>query len=1353
MERGAPTFGAGGTDRERPPEREHDPLRAIEALHADVLRTEHLRALWEKFGSPPEPPPPDVAGVTVVARDFRDAEALLRAPEIRGHRSVEGQLVHRLTSYFAEDQSLWEFLAHARSLKPGASSGNVWNYWTPPSARSELHSALAWIPPGAGRLSRDAFVATPREPFGVLDSDARDAVLAGVAKLPTADARRDALLRCFDIDVNAVLQQLDHFALRSEDRAEIFRHAAAYAPDVLPPYLPQLAEEHPDLARALLDTVIAHGLLAGADAIARFPFTPAERREREEQLAAAHPVDAIANRAALARFLTRTTIGSAMEVAFAHLERELPRDPIARLTALDALAHDDADITDRLTPMIRAALRDTLGAVREPLDALRRDVAEIRKVPVDKVVWSYDIFDELGWERKAHNEETRRIARTRRALGPPRVRTLAIAAFAQSINEHPFVGHGDAAITPTERFAVVEEAIADNRVTGPRDRQEEWTEWAAFASPPRTPRERATTRELLRRLAEVSPTDFVVASITASRTAKDLAEHLPALRAVAPEHLERALSITDGGPARIFANADRATARWIVDAVFGSDEHPEDRMYLIACIPSKFQPLLLRHIDRYRTRGVMPYAAFPDAALALRALNIGTAPTSHLSELPEPERAEHVAEFGALFARHRSRGMRALAAMAGQLDGDALRRGVFRTVHTLLNALPDAFLPEPVRSRATGRRALPDPLRGGVWGSHRGQRPLVRASSGKDAVETPGDAQWNRIAAFIPFCPPERVRELLTVWAPLGPRLERRPNARARERSAAERPDSSVLLLAFRLREDPEQLMARCPFLTARDTPFSKHAIAFARRPDALLTLLGERGDEIASFLGNRDTRDRFVSHIAGADDPATAWAFIKRFADSYGTMIPEPDRRAAITLEMVLRESASWSIAGSIRYAVSDRRAVPIAHAGAREFTHPTFTDGRLDLTSLTAPELERLIRDRLDALFVEDPNDRLRADAANRSSVEHHQLSTAQLPAGTLIHYTSVDVLPAILAEANCCGETVGIESTADSFPLFVDVLRIREHDAAMRIPDIFAHPEYHEEYAWFDHGVALVYPRRGDPAARFHGEEAPARDRLDIHHLCFVGIPNSELGAIILTNEVAADAFDDVLERTKAAVVKSGMYVPIVRADGEILFTPQGFDAREAAAHPYGTLADLLDDAAALAPLDRPQPSAAHEFTLQRHLLEAERNAIAFAEEFGVPPEYRALVRTAARLHDIGKFEAAATGQEIANVVAAERELAKVRALDPEVKRQILVLIRHDELLGDILKETTIGDDGTAVCTPDAERTIAEFHDRFPLPLHRTLLRVLYEADVRAIGNGMHERWQVREKLAALADRLFP
>ncbi|MBI4256505.1 hypothetical protein HY626_00430 [Candidatus Uhrbacteria bacterium] len=1296
-----------GVEYELARERERGPIQAVESLRKDTQRMIRLHALWDKFAQPPESPLSDITTSTLVERDIQDAMELLRAPEVR-LKEFSLLVIDRLVSFFSAEGSLQIFLTEVVRV----TQDYFFHFSTVSGIRQRLRTLMHTLPVDDRRFFQDGFIPTKGDPFGVLDPDVRDETLLRIVELPAGVKRLNAVLSFLTIDANACLQQIDRFELTNQDRETVFRAVAVHSPDVLPPYLPFLAEQDPHLARDLLSQVVEHSFVVGVDAITRFPLTHAQRGKVESQLIASHPRDFFLHFEELSQFLTSLSVPKALEIALSHLESNLPEDPVERLHILDSLTQDDTGFTDEITPIIRRALGEALKELTPVLEELRRDIAQMRQVPKDQVSWSFDLLDTLSWELKTEDQENARIRQAQQRLGSSRVRPLLLSAFAVSVGESPMgFGSKDRPLSLAQRRVILEEALEAGQVNGPPpDEQAEWTGWGEFAYQPRSSQEAKNMRVLLDRLVQVSPTDFVIA--WASQKGEIARAYKPILLTVAQEHLENALHFIDvSGQAIVFANMDLKTTKWLVDKVFGSNTLTS---FHIPHIPQNVRPLLRPYIERYRKQEEMPYAAFPDVATALYAFDVSPTFASQIANLPESERLLRIEEFSALMNAHPKRGIRALQSL-GLKDEYTLRRGILRTIGMLLDRFPDAFLdPKP-------------------------EAPVQPQRSGGTSF----DEKWHRMLMFIPFCPPERFGELVGEWEPWLKRQQQR------RETWGGKYFSDFFLMAFRLHKKPQEAVDAFSFFLDPGSPVivKPYELAHAVSIEELFALTKTHGDEMGELLGNPDTRGRIIQYLKESEHPKATWEMIRRFADSYRSMIPEADRRAKITSELVLKGNRT-RLSGSIRYATVGSQVLPVTHVGVREaFVHPQVTDGRLELTSLTKVELERVVRDRLQRVFTPDINSCLGADAHNRDIARQVKEGGWQVPAGTLIHYTSPAVLPAILAEGNCCGETIGIQSRADSFPLFVDVLRVRDQDGSVKVPDLMEHPEYHENYGSFDKGVALVYPRRCRTSF-FPGEEKIASTfGPDIHHLVFVGIPHTELGVIVLTNAVEARSFDDVLERTKTAVVKSGVYVPIVRASGDLLFTPEEYDKREAFAHPYATLEDFFRDATAFNTLDRPQPSAVHEFTLKEHLLAAERNVMALSEDLQVPFEMRDLVRAAARLHDVGKFDAVKSGQEIANVIAAERELNKVRGLDPEWKRRILVLIHHDELLGDILKGTSIDPDGTMTRTPEVTRKIQLFHDRFPSQTDRLLLRVLYEADVLAIGNNMYQEWQIQEKLRGL------
>ena len=1287
-------------------------LQAVESLCEDVQRLKHMQALWEKFGRPPAEVPGDIVAAKVLDRDIDEAIELLRSPEFQMNKQAMEQLQERLISFFFHDKSLDVFIE--RLAQTSQSYTNLENVRVPAQARRYLQSFVWRLRTGDTRHNPEAFVYVHSELFGVLDPDARDAILSRIAALPSAGKRMEAVQRAIDIDANACLEQLNSFQLTHTDRLEVFRQVALREPDVLPHYLHELAQDEPALARELLNKVVAHSIAVGSSAIDRFPLSPDERKAFEQKLVRQNPLEAITLRKELRGFLTQCSFEEAMEVAFDHLDKDLPADPLARLHALQEVGRDDDDISDHTTVAIRTALHRARAIIDPQLRALRQEIASLRDVPEEDVSWTYELLDNLRFNYVSLNptEGDRCVNHMRAALGSPMTRELLLSQFSASMGEGPMFEGVGSVFSETCRRVMMEDALVEGTIQAPDDPEDEWNGWGNFAFAARTPQEQLMMRAFLDRLLEVSPVDFLIA--LAKQSSEMIDAYASAISRIPTPQLETMLFVTDQDDVSdVLKRLTPRQAKPIIEILFHGEQSTLSLSW-IRYIPPHLHPLLFKHMERARLAGIMPYAAFPDAHVAIKAMSVGSPFVDQLMGIPVTERSTVIRQFQHLIKRYRGRARSALRSMH-ILDTQAMRIGVFQMLERLLEVCTESFVQpsDPTQARSA-------------------------------------DPRWKRLEAFIPFCPVQRADELLKEWEP---QLTNNKVGTTRTQ-ARNTPTNGELLLAFRLGIKSTELFKRYPILRERLSLFPIYEVNASKAPERLLRFLEKRKNELAELLSDTQRRGRFVRHLVESPDPEATWLFIKRFAESYGSMVPEARRRTLITTELVLKEEQVRALTGSVRYVLDEMgTVVPVTHESVRRrFPSIVVEEGRLQLSSLTFDELSELVHQRLQSLLDPSLEERVRADIDNRSRAQRFLEGSATLPPGTLVHYTSWDNLPAIILEGNCCGETVGIQSKQDSFPLFVDAIRLRDEDRGLRVPDVLGHAKYYEPFRGFDKGVALVYPRRSGPDILFPGEETPASGREAVHHLTFVGIPHSELGVVVLTNQIPQEEFASVLDSTKTSLVKAGVYVPVVNVSGALLFFPEEFDALETQMHPYASLGDLLVDETAFDELDHPQPSEVHEFTLKGHLLMAQRHAESLLEEFDVEEGYRMRLRVAARLHDVGKFEAIESGQEIANVVSAERELAKVRGLRLEEKRQILVLIRHDELLGDILRTTELLLDGGVILLPEAERKIEEFHNRFPEPIHRTLLRVLYEADVLAIGNGMHAAWQVREKLDALSDRLF-
>lgn len=342
-------------------------------------------------------------------------------------------------------------------------------------------------------------------------------------------------------------------------------------------------------------------------------------------------------------------------------------------------------------------------------------------------------------------------------------------------------------------------------------------------------------------------------------------------------------------------------------------------------------------------------------------------------------------------------------------------------------------------------------------------------------------------------------------------------------------------------------------------------------------------------------------------------------------------------------------------------------------------------------------------------------------------------RLEAGNYIHASAIDYLPSILEHGNLPGEALGEASNTDDYPFHVDFSVITTDLLAnnQTIAEIINHTRSGAEN--YGSGGALgsagkiyfIYDRNNTNWENGNESFGSGQE----HGLLLGAMPATEISAIMLESP------EDTLEKNKQAIVENGFYIPLYNKEGKLLFSPQDFDLLFSEAKPYSTIEDLLTDQSYLKDLDKPQASSLHSFTLKEHLLRVTNRVEDTTKEYRLNARDQELVKLAARLHDIGKGTAELNLQQwYDNPSAAAIYLKKIRNLDYEEAKDVLYLIQHDELLGDILQGKQPPDTFKKLFTSDREQK---------------MLLALYKADVWEIdGSGdLYRQWQVDEKISNL------
>ena len=449
--------------------------------------------------------------------------------------------------------------------------------------------------------------------------------------------------------------------------------------------------------------------------------------------------------------------------------------------------------------------------------------------------------------------------------------------------------------------------------------------------------------------------------------------------------------------------------------------------------------------------------------------------------------------------------------------------------------------------------------------------------------------------------------------------------------------------------------------------------------------LLVRYRDVLAKASSTR-VRPLDIAFFRRTTDPAS---YLESFARSYNTLstaAPEWERRTRIALDMTIKANRELRVSPNL-----------LSHVEA---------------------ELPHAIRDALQWY----PAEIARASSRNRerSALFARYGGQTLFPEGSLRHGTKAAALPELLRTANLAGEATGNWiGNSDSFPGYVD-LEVVDDEDRRRADGILSGP--------FARECALVYfpeDLAGAPLKRLGHD----------NHLGAVGaIPNTALGAIVVdSTETAAKA--------REALVESGLYVPVLHPTKGLVFTPDDFDAATRALKQFTTLDDLIasDDVysdALKTTLDTDQRQ-----TLAVHMNLAAQHSHDVCERLGIGEPLRTTAIAAAKLHDIGKLDGGA--QEDTNVIAARAQLVKVAKLDPEQMRQILLLIRYDELLGEILQGMRPSDDGFTL-TPHAVDKRIQLDRVFGGTPLKNALAVTYLADLQGKGVDLFNLWGVGPKL---------
>lgn len=343
--------------------------------------------------------------------------------------------------------------------------------------------------------------------------------------------------------------------------------------------------------------------------------------------------------------------------------------------------------------------------------------------------------------------------------------------------------------------------------------------------------------------------------------------------------------------------------------------------------------------------------------------------------------------------------------------------------------------------------------------------------------------------------------------------------------------------------------------------------------------------------------------------------------------------------------------------------------------------------------------------------------------------------IPNHFLVHSTSRCVN--ILQTANMAGECLGVSSglRTDSYPGFVDMHEVTGDYAPISAQEFI-------DLSLFRGSVKIVYyPGQAEP------ENSPGDYGALPHQLAFTAIPNTQIACLIDTGENEGE-----LEQIKIAEVEAGLYIPIVNREGRLVYSPQQFEKSLREAKPYHTLDDIAVTNTIFASELWEHNDPGGVSSIAGHMNDVADAVRRMTEKLGISPERAIVAQVAAKLHDIGKIGDGS--QEVSNVAAAGEVLRKVFDITPEQKREILMLIRNDELLGEVLKSFELGIDADAKGTLPryAQYKLDQFNSIYTTEEMRQLAICLYQADVFSKDPALWRDWRVPEKLEYLGMSVY-
>jgi hypothetical protein len=171
--------------------------------------------------------------------------------------------------------------------------------------------------------------------------------------------------------------------------------------------------------------------------------------------------------------------------------------------------------------------------------------------------------------------------------------------------------------------------------------------------------------------------------------------------------------------------------------------------------------------------------------------------------------------------------------------------------------------------------------------------------------------------------------------------------------------------------------------------------------------------------------------------------------------------------------------------------------------------------------------------------------ADSANRQLVQEQVAGENVLPPGTMVHGSSLIYLSSTLLNGNLCGEALGGSARTDMTPFQVDLSLLPEQETEKTFKEVL------DSTLATNYGD-IFYIIRRDATNYEHGVEHQG-PRGETNVLLPVGVPSTEInGIVIKTTDSEAPS------TVRLAILNSGFYIPVYNHEGELIFTPEEYDA---------------------------------------------------------------------------------------------------------------------------------------------------------------------------------------------------